>query len=113
MGGLLLLGFHFAAQVRAQDEAERSVLAWSRTHGIAVGQVRYRLLRNALELRDLHRSRPGESWWFDTVLVRIRPAQLVRKAPAPEALTVLGGRIHRQAIEADATDALLAGLLDR
>jgi len=51
---LLLVAVHFAIQVWGQHKAEQWVEAWEQTYQGHVGDVRLRMLRGALTLRDVH-----------------------------------------------------------
>jgi len=51
---LLMVAMHFAIQVWSQHKAEQWVKNWEQAHQGHVGDVRLRMLRGALTLRDVH-----------------------------------------------------------
>ncbi len=81
MLALVLIAIHFAMQVYAQQEAKRLVSSWSESSGVSVGSVRYRMLRGALTLVDVHLKQDSTDIHAPTVFLHGSLTSLGGKLP--------------------------------
>lgn len=93
MLALVLIAIHFAMQVYAQQEAKRLVSSWAERSGISVGDVRYRMLRGALTLVDLHLKRDSAEIDAPTVFLHGSLTSLGGELPKAGYVEIRGAKI--------------------
>ncbi len=72
----VLIALHFAVQADVQSSTELALRQWGEKSGIRVQHVRYRLLRNALTLKQVRIRHQGVDATLDHVLLNLVPSAL-------------------------------------
>jgi len=93
MLALVLIAIHFAMQVYAQQEAKRLVSSWSEGSGISVGDVRYRMLRGALTLVDVHLKRESTDIHAPAIFLHGSLTSLSGESPMVSYVEIRGANI--------------------